>query len=230
MNKDKKPIKEFFQKAQKDMEKGFKKMQNDFNEFFGIEKKQSKGDLESEVDLKSEIEMPETLPEEEKIKNRTKQQVEQAPERKNWNRLFLNNLEDFKKEAQNNLSFLETQWNSLKKQAEENNKSLQRRIQANNQKIKQFFQGQQEKMKKNFENMEEEMKETKIKNRQQFLDAVGSSSQKWNKFMIDQQEKFEDNLSEYNKYSWSTTMRIILILIPLVVVFALIFSLIKDYI
>jgi len=226
MNQDQ-PKKNPLQKISEDFKKGLSKFQGDVNHFF--QAPAAKNSVEANQETEDFEESPQQQPSKEINRTPT---VLQAELQEKW--------DQFLAKSQSDLKSLENTWNQsveqMREKGEERRKNrLQRRDirrkqqKENTEKLQAFFQSQNKQVETTFQTIEKKIQDRKIKNREKAFENLDKMQNNWDKVMNKQQKVIEQNFSAVNSFGWKQSMRIILIIVPILVIFIIIFSLIKPF-
>ena len=147
-----------------------------------------------------------------------------------------NPLEFMQNATKNAFDKFQSDWTELVNKNSQNTVGTQ----ENTNKVKEFFDKQNvlalsklqkmhSKMIENQKGMQDQVENWSADNEKKFLDSVKNSGKNWNEFMVKQQKTFETNMSGMSKSAWKTNLQILLFAIPIIIVLALLFSIIKPF-
>ncbi|UYP48074.1 hypothetical protein NEF87_004359 [Candidatus Lokiarchaeum ossiferum] len=97
------------------------------------------------------------------------------------------------------------------------------------EKIRAFFQAQNQQIESTFQNMEKNIQDRKIQNRDKMYQNLDNMQKRWDKVMDKQQKFIENSFSSVNSFGWKQSMKILLIVVPILVILIIIFSLMKPF-
>jgi hypothetical protein len=121
---------------------------------------------------------------------------------------------------------------SNKKNVIDRQKIRQQRIidrwERKRQRMNNYYKHQEELLEKRHELMEKNLKNKSEYNKEKLQNSVDRTKRNWKK-SIRRQRNFESFLSSLNRWSWKRQMRFLLIIIPLLVIFVIVYSIIKSF-
>ena len=153
-----------------------------------------------------------------------------------WNasidKLLNESLERQKIRQQKRLERLNEKKNN-KKSVIERQKIRQQRIvdrwERKRQRMNNYYKHQEELLEKKYELMEKNIENKSDYNKEKLQNSVDRTKKNWTK-SVRRQRNFESFLSSLNSWSWKRQMRFLLIIIPLVVIFVIVFKIIQPFI
>jgi len=153
-----------------------------------------------------------------------------------WNasidKLLNESLERQKIRQQKRLERLNEKKNN-KKSVIERQKIRQQRIidrwERKRQRMNNYYKHQEELLEKKYELMEKNIENKSDYNKEKLQNSVARTKKNWTK-SVRRQRNFESFLSSLNSWSWKRQMRFLLIIIPLLVIFVIVFKIIQPFI
>jgi len=96
------------------------------------------------------------------------------------------------------------------------------------QRMNNYYKRQEELLDKRYELMEKNIENKSDYNKEKLQNSVERTKKNWTK-SVRRQRNFEKFLSSLNSWSWKRQMRFLLIIIPLLVIFVIVYSIIQSF-
>jgi len=121
---------------------------------------------------------------------------------------------------------------SNKKEVIDRQKIRQQRIidrwERKRQRMNNYYKHQEELLEKKYELMEKNIENKSDYNKEKLQNSVAKTKKNWTK-SIRRQRNLESFLGSVNRWSWKRQMRFLLIIIPLLVIFVIVFKIIQPF-
>ena len=218
------PNKKPLEKIGDDFKNGLTKFQRDFNNLFKIPMKPTKSEEEKTAVLQNQNQ-PSSIIKEDSTESPTELE-------KNWEAFISKSNSDIKaleeswKQSMDQMKVRSEERQKIRKSRRENRKKKQK---EDMEKIRAFFISQNKQIESTFQNMEQNIQKRKIQNRDNMYQNLENIQKKWGKAMDKQQKMIENSFSSVNSFGWKQSMKILLIIVPILVIFIIIFSMIRPF-